>query len=226
VSETLQAYVSDANPIVEVRPYHPGFKIHWMIGKHCNFACSYCPDMWHDNHSPHKTFDELVTAWHKIIAAVEHRPNLMIDLTFMGGETTMNPDLLPFVKWIYDNHRTQIAEMGVVTNGTSTVEYYKTLSQYCTWLAFSTHSEFMNEAKFFSTVVEVDQHAKQHLCHVSVNIMDEAWNKGRIVDYIKYLQQHKIHYSLQPIKDIGKESLGIKKTNKVDFYERVTGSRL
>lgn len=225
MSETTHAYVSDTNPIVEVRPYHPGFKIHWMIGKRCNFACSYCPDMWHDDHSPHKTFDELVIAWHRIMQSIQHRPNLMIDLTFMGGETTMNPNLLPFIKWIYDNHQTQIAEMGVVTNGTSTVEYYKTLSQYCTWLAFSTHSEFMNEAKFFSTVVDVDQHAKKYSCHVSVNIMNESWNKDRISEYIKYLQQHNIHYSLQPIKDIGKESLGVKKTNKVDFYERVAGSR-
>lgn len=149
----------------------------------------------------------------------------MIDLTFMGGETTMNPDLLPFVKWIYDQHAVQIAQLGVVTNGTASIEYYKTLTQYCTWLAFSTHSEFMNEAKFFLTVAEVNQHAKQNSCHVSVNIMDESWNKNRIKDYTKYLQDLGVHYSLQPIKDIGKESLGIKKSNKVDFYERIASSR-
>ena len=55
--------------------------------------------------------------------------------------------------------------------------------------------------------------------------MDESWNKDRTTDYIKYLQDRKIHYSLQPIRDIGKEPLGVKKSNKVNFYERIAGSR-
>jgi len=227
-TKVSQAYVNDNNPIVEIKHYHPTFDVLWVISKRCNFACSYCPDIWHDDHSPHKTFDELVSAWKRIIKSIEHRPNLQINLNLMGGEPTLNPDLIPFLKWLADNYREKISTIGVITNGTATVDYYKNLIQYCNWITFSTHSEFMNEAKFFSTVSKVSYQArKQKSCSIIVTIMEEPWNQKRVEDYIKYLTKHNIDYLLQAIEDIenSRPTTGIKKTNKVNFYERIAGRK-
>jgi hypothetical protein len=57
--------------------------------------------------------------------------------------------------------------------------------------------------------------------------MEEPWNQKRVEDYIKYLTKHNIDYLLQAIEDIenSRPTTGIKKTNKVNFYERIAGRK-
>ena len=231
--KVAQAHVTDDNPIVEIVSKTPQLNIMWVIGSRCNFACSYCPDVWHDKISPHKTLDELQQAWRKLMKSLE-KVEKQIVLTVLGGEPTMNPNLIPFLQWIRKDFNPLNVIISVITNGTATVEYYQTLIEHAN-IGFSTHSEFMNEAKFFATVTKTQQHANTHnLGHqANVLIMNEEWNQENIKHYIKYLIKQKISWSICPIEPVYrpgsnwpeqdiKLSTGSKKSNKLNFYERIT----
>jgi MoaA/NifB/PqqE/SkfB family radical SAM enzyme len=233
MSKVSQAYVTSDNPIIEIRETHPLTYIMWVIGTRCNFACSYCPDVWHDKHSSHKTLEEMKTAWRKIIKSVEHSKK-QLAIGILGGEPTMNPDLLAFLQWVNIYYKSANIDISVYSNGTASLEYYQTLAKYCNFY-FSTHSEFMNESKFFSIVSNLNQYniEKNLNCRIAVLVMDEEWNKDRIPEYIKYLDEHNISWMLSPVEPVYlpesnwpeqnvKSSAGPKKSNKVNFYERIT----
>ena len=233
MTKVSQVYVTDDNPIVEIRQKHSMTYIIWVIGIRCNFACTYCPDVWHDKHSPHKTLEELKTAWRKIVKITEHSKK-QLSIGILGGEPTMNPDLLPFLQWVKVYYKKLNIPICVYSNGTAPLEYYQKLSKYCDF-NFSTHSEFMNESKFFSVVSGVNQYKieKNINCIINVLIMDEEWNKDRIPEYIKYLDEHNISWRLSPVEPVYlpesnwpeqnvRSSIGPKKSNKVNFYERIT----
>ena len=228
-----QVYVTDDNPIVEIVSKTSLLSIMWVIGTRCNFACSYCPDIWHDKISPHKTLDELQQAWRKLMKTLG-KVKKQIFLTVLGGEPTMNPDLIPFLQWIRQELDPPNVVIHVVSNGTATVEYYQTLIEHAN-VAFSTHSEFMNEDKFFAIVDKTQQHAITNNLPYwpHVIIMNEEFNQERIKHYIEYLIKQKISHNVSliepvdrlgpnwPLQDI-KLSPGTKKSNKLNFYERIT----
>lgn len=196
-----QVEVTENNPIVRIRPYQPTMQIEWMISKRCNFACSYCPPIWHDKTSPQLTLDQLKAAWEKIIKITAHKTDQKIHLTIIGGEPTLNKDLLPFLKWVNENYSNRIGEIGIVTNGSANSNLYIELVKYCNWITFSTHSEYMNEKKFFRNVVRAHKHSKHKKCMVMVNLMLESWYNNRINVYQEFLNKfgianykHQIHY--------------------------------
>jgi organic radical activating enzyme len=233
MTKVAKVYVTDDNPIIEIVGKEPWLSIMWVIGSRCNFACSYCPDVWHDKTSPHKTLDELQQAWCKLIKSLE-KVDKQISVSVLGGEPTMNPDLIPFLQWVRKDFSHLNIIINVYSNGTATVEYYQSLIEHA-GVVFSTHSEFMNEAKFFSTVTKVQQYVTKNklLYSTSVIIMNEDWNQERIKHYIKYLAKQKILCILSPVEPVYlpnsnwpaqdiRPSTGLKKSNKINFYERIT----
>lgn len=65
-------------------------------------------------------------------------------------------------------------------------------------ITFSTHSEHINEKKFFGMIVDLHQQIDPSK-FIEVAIMDEFWNQDRIKAYKKILEDHNISYSLDEI---------------------------
>jgi organic radical activating enzyme len=147
------------------------------------------------------------------------KKNIKYNLSFLGGEPTLNKNFLPFLKWLHECFAQHLGNVGVITNGTASLEYYKEMINYCDWITFSTHSEFMKEKKFFNLVVNLHQIAQSHKCLVSVNIMDESWHQSRNKQYKTFLEKHGIVSYTHPIKDFGqgKKQFPIKVTNQMEF---------
>lgn len=211
--------IDSSNPIVKVEPYNNSFIVHWLVGRRCNFNCSYCPEMWHDLKAKDKSLSELKQGWLRIME-INKTPKQKYDISFLGGENTLNKDFLPFLIWLRENYNNIIENIGIITNGTASVDHYKEYIKYCDWITFSTHSEFMNEKKFFSTVVEIHQLAKLTNCHIKVNIMDEAWHKERNSEYKKFLDECKIDNYIHPIYDFKENKTSLRpKSKQINLYD-------
>jgi organic radical activating enzyme len=209
--------VSQSNPIINIKKSSNNFTVHWAIGKRCNFKCSYCPDNWHDDSSPHLTLKQLIQAWEKIVQL--NPTDTKYDLSFLGGEPTLNKDFLPFLKWLHTNFKDNLINVGLITNGTASSSYYQKIVMYCNWITFSTHSEFMNEQKFFKNVLDANISSKKYKCMVNVNIMNESWHQHRNAQYKDFLDQNGISNYIHPIIDTGKNQphFPVRVTNKIDF---------
>lgn len=119
--------------ITSIWPHQETIHVEWNIGKRCNYDCSYCPSMIHDNHSPHtpikileQTVDELVEL---------DKP---IRLSLTGGEPCVHPDIEQLFDYI---HIRGIQWLNVTTNGTRSSHWYQLNSIYFNHLVFSLHFE-------------------------------------------------------------------------------------
>ena len=185
------------DPIVRVTPVPEYFSLTWMLGSRCNYDCMYCPTELHDSTSrPH----DLVTmqeVWRNIYCKTQHK-NLPYKISFTGGEVTANKNFFPLVEWL----KTTYADVDMIlltTNGSASQRYYEKLAGVVDSISFSTHSEYMDEQRFFDTVLAVDRMMLRPTKSVHVNIMNEHWNQDRIKLYQQWLTQHNISYSVNQI---------------------------
>ena len=185
------------DPIVRVTPVPEYFSLTWMLGSRCNYDCMYCPTELHDSTSQPRDLETMQQVWRNIYEKTQDK-NLPYKISFTGGEVTANKNFLPLVKWLRDTYA-DIAMILLTTNGSASQRYYLDLSQSVESISFSTHSEFMDEQRFFDTVTAVDGIMIRPQKSVHVNIMDEHWNQDRIELYKKWLDQRNISYTVNEI---------------------------
>ena len=124
--------------------------------------------------------------------------SLRYKIAFAGGELTTNKHFLPFVTWLRANYHQHLLRIMVTTNGSASYGYYRRMFESVDNIAFSVHSEHMDESRFFDTVIRLKQTIDPDR-FLQVAIMDEYWNRDRIPAYIKLLQQHDISYTVNEI---------------------------
>ena len=127
---------------VTSRWQHQGsIKVEWNIGKRCNYDCSYCPSLIHDNTSPHTDIEVLKSAIDQL--STLGKP---VRLSFTGGEPCVHPKFDELVR--YAKYK-GISWISVTTNGTRPYEYYASLpvDQY----VFSIHLEY-DWRRVFNTI--------------------------------------------------------------------------
>jgi len=185
------------DPIVRVTPVPEYFSLTWMLGSRCNYDCMYCPTELHDSTSRPHDLETMQQVWRNIHLKTHHK-NLPYKISFTGGEVTSNKNFLPLVKWLKDNYA-DVAMILLTTNGSASQRYYEKLAGVVDSISFSTHSEHMEEQRFFDTVLAVDRLMIRPAKSVHVNIMDEHWNQDRIKLYQQWLTKHNISHSVNQI---------------------------
>lgn len=222
---STQVEVTAENKIVAIKNKRYNSQvitIQWFIGTRCQYECQYCSPEWHSKTAPHWSLDNLKLAWQNLCNANQHRPDVKFLIAISGGEPTMNPDFLPWVKWLHETQSDKLYAMSVATNATQTVEYYKELSTYVKGIMFGLHSEYVAEKRFFKLVEEVNNYAKEHNhCSICVLLPDEYWHTDRTKLYIEYLNHLGIYNRVLPLHDFnpGKQPKPVKLYNRMDFNE-------
>lgn len=182
--------------VVRVDAVPRQFSVTWMLGSRCNYDCMYCPDELHDNTSQHHDLAVMKKMWSQIIENTAHLA-LTYKISFTGGEVTTNRYFLPLVRWIKD--QSYITQVFLTSNGSASISYYQRLAELVDGLSLSTHSEFMDEKKFFTMAKEINQIMIRPYKSLHINIMDESWNRHRIPLYSKFCVENGISYSINRI---------------------------
>lgn len=183
--------------IIKIEPIPKFFSITWMLGAFCNYDCMYCPSELHDSSSRPHDLDTMKTAWQNIYQKTK-KQNLPYKISFSGGEVTANKNFLPLVEWIRKNYA-DVSMIAITTNGSASTNYYLKLAQHVESISFSTHSEFIDEDKFFDTVIKINEIMTRPQKSLQVNIMNEFWNQKGIERYKKILDANNISYSVNEI---------------------------
>lgn len=183
--------------IIRIEPAHRVFSITWNLGLRCNYDCMYCPPIFHDSTSAHKSLQELKSTWIAIVDKSQGK-NLKYKISFTGGEVTGNRNFIPFLSWLRATYTHNIDKILLTTNGSATLKYYQRLLALVDNISFSVHSEHINEQKFFDIVIALQKQLPPNK-HIHVNIMDEWWNQDRIKIYSDLLTKHRISYNVNQI---------------------------
>lgn len=110
--------------------------ITWFIGKRCNYSCSYCTDVLHDNYSAHVPFAKMKIFVDQIVA----RYGTNVSWTLVGGEPTINPDFFKLLDYLQDKKY----EIAVGTNGSRSLDFLKKTISLSDHLTYSIHFEYVS----------------------------------------------------------------------------------
>ena len=145
-------------------------QVFWELGRRCNYDCSYCDPYIHNDYEQHKDLNTLINASVRVIE--EFGKGRPIAFSISGGEPTVNPDFLEWVKFLkYQGHR-----VSVHTNGSRQASYHKELISLCD-INLSVHFEFYNEEKLLEVIDTIIREiilrkiALLPVGHLEVNLM-------------------------------------------------------
>ena len=116
----------------------------WDLGRRCNYDCTYCLSIHHNNYSRHRTLEECITVFEFIREYVdiynEHRnTKFPTTINFTGGEPTVNPyfwDILEYIKNVDSS-----IKLSVTSNGAFNIKYIEHVQKYLNGITISYHCE-------------------------------------------------------------------------------------
>lgn len=186
-----------SDKIISIKPTEEYFSLNWQLAVRCNYDCMYCSPEWHDSTSQHYDLDTMKQAWKNIYDKTQYL-GLKYKIAFTGGELTTNKHFLPFVTWLRQEYNDRLFKVMTTTNGSATYKYYLRMFDSIDNIAFSIHTEHINEKKFFDMIIKLHQTISPDK-FLQVAIMEEFWNKDRISLYTDLLDRHGISYTVNRI---------------------------
>lgn len=169
-------------------PHQDQLKIEWNLGKRCNYDCSYCPSIIHDNYSPHTDINILEQTVDRLC---EIGKPLRISLT--GGEPCVHPnieDLLDYFK------RKDVSWVNVTTNGTRGYQWYLNNEIYFNHIVFSLHFEH-DWTRIVDTISKFYNSTERDFF---VNIMAHHDHMSNVRAVVKKFDQLGIKYAVRRIR--------------------------
>ena len=169
-------------------PHQDQIKVEWNLGKRCNYDCSYCPSLIHDNYSPHTDINILEATVDKLC---ELGKPLRISLT--GGEPCVHPDIEDLLEYL---KRKYVFWVNLTTNGTRGYRWYLNNEIFYNHLVFSLHFEH-EWTRVFDTILKYYDETEREFF---VNIMAHHDKMDNVRTVVKKFDEIGIKYAVRRIR--------------------------
>lgn len=183
-------------------PNSESMMITWDIGKRCNYDCSYCDALRHNNFSPHASYETLLETFYFVkewtdLYNAKRKEHYFTNINFTGGEPTTNPDFWKLVDYIKNNHPN--FHLGLTTNGTWGERRMNTILDTFEGLTISWHAEA--DKKLRQLALDNIVKISKHNIWLSVNVMlhTDLWQEA--MEACEFLDHHGVKYNPVPIGD-------------------------
>lgn len=201
------------------------FQVTWDLGRRCNYDCSYCPAHRHDNFSPHASLDELKSAVDFLFSYIDtymsKRTFKQTSISFTGGEPTVNPNFIPFVKYLKEEYEARYADkwnagFALTSNGAMSAKMAEAVMENLGHITVSYHAE--SDKKLKKQVRDRIKQFHDAGFSISCNVMFHAAYFDECKDLCDYLHDLGVKYVPRII--------GEEPDSKNDFAHRYTDEQL
>ncbi len=181
------------------------FQVTWDTGRRCNYDCSYCPMHRHDNFSPHATLDNLKDnvdfLYEYIDLHLGYRTSKIANIGFTGGEPTVNPNFIPFAKYLRTEYNQKykdkwVCGFALTTNGAMGPKMGQAVMENFDHATVSYHSESNQKLKqqVKDRILEFHYQGSDHNFTVSCNVMFHAEYFDECRELCEFLDSHGVNY--------------------------------
>ena len=194
-------------------------QVYWEIGRFCNYDCSYCWPFIHNKTDPHKTFKRLING--TMMIEEKFIRGRKAHFVISGGEPTLNPALMDWVKFIYSlGHH-----VSMHSNGSRLPKYYRELIHY-TDFNLSVHFEFYKADKLLKVIEAItDEKAKNGnhgVGHFEVKLMMKPGTTLEALEFERKMKEiphftELCTWAIVPIRDGNKGDLIAEGYTESDF---------
>jgi organic radical activating enzyme len=150
------------------------FMITWDIGRRCNFDCTYCESSRHNTYSPPTDITSLIDTFRFIQQYVNLYNFKEVNISFTGGEPTVNPNFWNLITHIKENSNYGI---GLTTNGTWHPKHTDFILENCNGVTVSWHAEADEQLRERAIENAIRLHKAGLWVSVNVMLHTDYWNQ-------------------------------------------------
>lgn len=181
------------------------FQVTWDLGRRCNYDCSYCPAIRHDNFSPHATLDELKNntdfLFEYIDTYMQHRDFKKTSISFTGGEPTVNPNFIPFIRYLKNKYEKKYsnqwrASFALTSNGAMSQKMAQKVMEnfeHCT-VSYHAESNLKLKQQVKDRIMQFHTEGVKYNFSVSVNVMFHAAYFDECRELCDFLHEQNVKY--------------------------------
>lgn len=156
------------------------FSVNWLLGRYCNYNCSYCWPYAHTKVKDHRPIKVIKNTIDLIFNQARERGFDKFSFSFSGGEPTFHPDFLEIIKHIKTE---KISKINLTSNASRSLKWMEKLAKYAKDLSMtaSFHAEFADPKEFLKKV----KFLKEAGVRTQINIVllnedfDKMWNHAQ-----------------------------------------------
>jgi len=183
--------------------YKDIFNVSWILGRYCNYKCSYCWEHGRSDKKDHRSLKTCILAIRNIKKQARARGFNSFHFSLSGGEPTYHPHYFQILQeladdaWFNNWH-----SIHMTTNLSRNIEWLKEYADivklfHRASVTASYHSEFANRDKFIEKIIMLQEHD----VHTTVNmVMVPEWF-DRDWDNAMYFHNKGMNVTLKPQSD-------------------------
>lgn len=176
------------------------FTVSWILGRFCNYSCSYCWPYAHAKKPDHRPFELVAKTIDEIKRQATSRGFKSFHFSFSGGEPTANPKFLDIVRH-YGSDRESLNYMSthMTSNCSPSIKWFskyidstKNLDRVSITASF--HSEFAKQEPFAEKLLFLQENGVR----VTINMVMVPERFEKLWEMANYFQEKEINVTLKP----------------------------
>lgn len=180
--------------------YRDLFCVSWLLGRYCNYKCSYCWPYARSDHRDHRPTELVIKTIQEIKRQARERNFNSFHFSFSGGEPTLHPGYLEILKsYSQDQENCNYQSLHMTSNLSAGVGWFKkyvaaTESLHRVSITASYHKEFTTKEPFADKLVFLQEND----VHVTINMVMVPDRFESLWEEALYFHERGINVTLKP----------------------------
>lgn len=180
--------------------YRDLFSVSWILGRFCNYSCSYCWPYASGKTRDHQSLDKILATIDSIKSQARERHFNSFHFSFSGGEPTLHPQYLEILSYLaQDTERTNYQSVHMTTNLSAGIGWFKkyiaaTREMSRVSITASFHKEFAERESFAEKLIFLQEGDVQ----VTVNMVMVPSRFDVLLADAEYFHSRGINVTLKP----------------------------
>ena len=183
--------------------YRDTFTISWLLGRFCNYKCSYCWPYARADKKDHRPTELCLKTIDEIKRQAREQGFNSFNWSLSGGEPTFHPGYLDILQHLADDEYAKRQRIHMTSNCSRKMKWFETYVKYAqafdrASITASAHFEHLNTQDKVADFADKLVFLQDNGIRITINMVmvpDRFWN---LTEHVLYFKDRGIHTTLKP----------------------------
>lgn len=187
--------------------YRDLFTVSWILGRFCNYKCSYCWPYARSNRKDHRSTELCISTIDEIKKQARENGFNSFHFSLSGGEPTFHPGYLDILKHLADDvPNTNYTSIHMTSNCSRNMKWFEQYVEYAkpfhrASITASLHTEHVNTPKKMQEFADKLIFCQEHDVQITINMVMVPENFERDWENAMFFHNQGINVTLKPQSD-------------------------
>ena len=184
--------------------YHDTFTVSWLLGRFCNYKCSYCWPYARSDKKDHRPTELCLSTIDEIKRQARNNGFNSFNWSLSGGEPTFHPGYLNILQHLADdNNNCKRQRIHMTSNCSRKMSWFETYVKYAKQfdrasITASAHFEHLNTEKKIEEFADKLVFCQDNGIRITINMVMVPERFFKLCDHVLYFKERGIHTTLKP----------------------------